>query len=146
MDEVQRLVELLRMVIRTFGTNREVERKLGMRPGYLSRIFGGAVELRMEHVLAVCRALDVAPGEFFTLAFPTGPEPVTEAGSKMFARLRPKGGQASLPQIPQPPASKPPIKAGGTLLTTDEVDARIRSAMGEFLVAFGKLFGGGSNP
>jgi hypothetical protein len=32
-------------------------------------------------------------------------------------------------------------------LTSDEVDARIRSTMGEFLVAFGKLFGGGGgNP
>jgi hypothetical protein len=101
MDEVQRVVELVRMVIRTFGTNREVERTLGMRPGYLSRIFGGAVELRMEHVLAVCRALEVAPGEFFALAFPTGPEPVTEAGRKMFARLRPRAGLAALPQVPR---------------------------------------------
>jgi transcriptional regulator with XRE-family HTH domain len=141
MGEVQRLVELLRMVIRTFGTNREVERKLGMRPGYLSRIFGGAVELRVEHILAVCRALEVAPGEFFALAFPTGPEPVTEAGRKMFARLRPQG-QPVVPALPQP---KPAAKPGSGLLTAEEVDARIRSTMGEFLVAFGKLFGGGGS-
>jgi hypothetical protein len=111
-----------------------------MRPGYLSRIFGGAVELRVEHILAVCRALEVAPGEFFALAFPTGPEPVTEAGRKMFARLRPQG-QPPSPVLPQPP--KPAVKPGSGLLTTEEVDACIRSTMGEFLVAFGKLFGGG---
>jgi hypothetical protein len=126
------------VVIRTFGTNREVERKLGMRPGYLSRIFGGAVELRAEHILAVCRALELLPGEFFALAFPIGPEPVTAAGRKVFGALRqpgPAGPAAAKPQTPAP-------RSSGTPLTAEEVDARIRTTMGEFLVAFGKLFGG----
>lgn len=144
MEEVQRVVELLRTVIRTFGTNRMIERKLGMRPGYLSRIFGGAVELRLEHVLSVCRALDVAPGEFFALAFPNGSEPatVTEAGRKMFARLRPKAGPGVGAPLPDGAQVKPSARPGTTPLTADEVDARIRTTMGEFLVAFGKLFGG----
>ena len=139
--EVQRLVEILRLVIRTFGTHREVERKLGMRTGYLSRIFGGAVELRVEHILAVCRALELAPAEFFSLAFPIGPEAVTPAGKKLFAALQqpgPAAGSAAAKLRLQLQAPKTPNKS----LTTEEVDAHIRTTMGEFLVAFGKLFGG----
>lgn len=139
MAEVKRLVGLLRAVIRVFGTNREVERKLGMRPGYLSRIFGGAVELRAEHILAVCRALELQPGEFFALAFPGAQAPVTKAGRKLFGELRPSGPEA--PVGPQAPVPQPPRP--GTALTLEEVDARIRGSMGDFLLAFGKLLSGG---
>ena len=88
-EEVDRLLLVLRTAIRLLGlTNREVERRLGMTPSYLGRLFGGTIELKVEHVLAISRALGMAPAEFFELAYPRRPDPPSESAKTIRKLLR----------------------------------------------------------
>ena len=67
-DEVDRLMNVLRTAIRLLGlTNREIERRLQLTPSYVSRLFAGAIELKVEHVIAISRAIGLQPWEFFEL-------------------------------------------------------------------------------
>lgn len=69
--EVQRLINILRTAMRILGvSNRDVERKLGMSPSYLSRVFSGGIELKAEHLILIPRAMGLEPAEFFHLAYP----------------------------------------------------------------------------
>lgn len=88
-EEVDRLLLVLRTSIRLLGlSNREVERRLGMTPSYLGRLFGGTIELKVEHVLGISRALGLAPAEFFELAYPRRPAPPSEASKTIRKLLR----------------------------------------------------------
>jgi transcriptional regulator with XRE-family HTH domain len=69
--EVHRLISILRTTMRILGvTNRDIERKLGMSPSYLSRVFSGGIELKAEHLVHIPRAMGMEPAEFFHLAYP----------------------------------------------------------------------------
>lgn len=69
--EVQRLINILRTAMRILGvSNRDIERKLGMSPSYLSRVFSGGIELKAEHLVLIPRAMGLEPAEFFHLAYP----------------------------------------------------------------------------
>jgi hypothetical protein len=48
-----------------------VERQLGLSSGYLSRLFAGVMELRVQHILDICGVISFAPGEFFRAAYPS---------------------------------------------------------------------------
>jgi transcriptional regulator with XRE-family HTH domain len=88
-EEVDRLLLVIRTAIRLLGlTNREVERRLGLTPSYLGRLFSGTIELKVEHVLAVSRALGLAPAEFFELAYPRRPDPPSDASKAIRKLLR----------------------------------------------------------
>jgi transcriptional regulator with XRE-family HTH domain len=56
-------------------TNREVEQRLGQSTGYLSRLFSGSIDLKVSHILAICRALQLRPAEFFHFVYPAVPTP-----------------------------------------------------------------------
>jgi transcriptional regulator with XRE-family HTH domain len=87
--EVERLLMVLRTAIRLLGlTNREIERRLGLTPSYLGRLFGGSIELKVEHVLAISRAIGLEPAEFFELAYPRRPDPPTESARTIRKLLR----------------------------------------------------------
>src|SRR3954453_11332703 len=88
-EEVDRLLLVLRTAIRILGlTNREVERRLGLTPSYLGRLLGGNIELKVEHVLAISRALGLAPAEFFELADPQRPDSPSETSKAIHELLR----------------------------------------------------------
>ena len=53
--------------------------------GYLTRILAGQVELRMAHVLSVCRIIDFPVGHFFAALFP--PEQESEAKNRLSGGL-----------------------------------------------------------
>jgi transcriptional regulator with XRE-family HTH domain len=69
-------------------TNREIENKMGWSHGYLSRIFAGNIELRMEHILEIIGILRLHPAEFFELAYPQLPDPPSEAAQRLRSLLR----------------------------------------------------------
>jgi transcriptional regulator with XRE-family HTH domain len=69
--ETKRLINLVKVTLRILGlSNREVARRLGMSPSYVSKLLSGAAEIRLDHVIRICRAADMEPAEFFGLAYP----------------------------------------------------------------------------
>lgn len=87
-EEIGRITEALRTAVRLSGvSHRVIEREMGLSTGYLSRIFGGKVELRVRHVLEVCRVLDMPPDSFFQAVFPRRLGPMPGRG-KMMGGLR----------------------------------------------------------
>jgi len=117
-DEVERLMNVLRTAIRLLGlSNREIERRLGLTPSYLSRLFGGYIELKVEHVLAIARAIGLQPGEFFELAYPRR----TDSSSEAFRTIR------TLLRDMQP--SEEPRRAAVSDLTPEEIDRRIQESV-----------------
>jgi transcriptional regulator with XRE-family HTH domain len=68
-EEVRRYAGLLRQAIRAAGLSvSEVERRLGAGPKALRRIFSGHVDLKLKHILAILRILNMPQDEFFNIA------------------------------------------------------------------------------
>lgn len=53
-------------------SQKEVDRKIGVRPGYLSQVMIGRLDLKLKHLLRALEAIGVDSGGFFELAFPSG--------------------------------------------------------------------------
>ena len=97
--ETQRLISLLKVCLKILGvTNREVARRMGMSPSYISKLFSGASELRLDHVIRICRAADLDPAEFFALAYPRQPAAASPAAFKLRELLQ---------NLQPPPRSSP---------------------------------------
>src|SRR5262249_30255809 len=73
-SETDRLVNLVKVCLRTLGiSNRELARRLEMSPSYVSKLLSGSSELRLDHVVRICKVTGLEPGEFFALAYPVRP-------------------------------------------------------------------------
>jgi transcriptional regulator with XRE-family HTH domain len=82
-EEMQRLMELLRTIVRMLGyTNRDVERRAGLNHATAVRYFRGEGEPKLEFVLAVARAVGLEYWEFFDIAYPERREP-SAAGQQL---------------------------------------------------------------
>ena len=105
-NEVERLIRVLTTAMRILDiSNREVERRLDLSPSYLSRLFNGLIELRVEHLMAISRAIGLKPAELFYLAYPRRPDPPSEAALQLRRVL-----QELQPPAPAPPS--PPARNG----------------------------------
>jgi transcriptional regulator with XRE-family HTH domain len=114
--EVQRLITILRTTMRILGvTNRDIERKLGLSPSYLSRLFSGGIELKAEHLIQIPIAMGLEPEEFFHLAYPRRSQPGSRAAEQLREVLR---------ELGPPPAAEAPAGA-----FTDEQMAQLREMM-----------------
>lgn len=121
-DEVERLIRVLTTAMRVLDiSNREVERRLQLSPSYLSRLFNGLIELRVEHLLAISRAIGLKPAEFFALAYPKRSEPPSEAALQLRRVL----------QELQPPGPASPAQAGRT--GDDDIEKRIQETVQRLL-------------
>jgi transcriptional regulator with XRE-family HTH domain len=81
--ETQHLLNVLRAALRTLGfTYNDVAAKLGVGSGYLSRLFAGKIELKVDHVVNIARAIGFAPEEILQLAFPQPKSPPTLAAAR----------------------------------------------------------------
>jgi transcriptional regulator with XRE-family HTH domain len=102
--ETQRLLNLLKVSLKILGiTNREIARRMGMSPSYISKLLSGASELRLDHVVRICQAAGLEPAEFFSLAYP---RQTTGSGSIAASKLR-ELLQTVMPPAPAPAAAKP---------------------------------------
>ncbi len=98
-EEVQRLIRVLTTAMRILDiSNRQIEKRLELSPSYLSRLFNGLIELRVEHLLAIARAIGLRPAELFHLAYPRRADPPSEAAGELRRVL-----QELQPPIPPPP-------------------------------------------
>lgn len=132
-DEILRILDLLRTLIRILGlSNREIERRAGFSPSYLSRLFGNYLELKYEHILEIGRALGITPREFFELAYPDS----GEAPSESMRRVR------QVLQTMQPSRPAEPAKPGPGL-SAEEVERRIQEALRQVFQDLGRTGSGG---
>lgn len=116
--KILRSAEVLSATIRVAGRSRlSLERQMGLSSGYLSKILGGTVELRMRHVFMILDALEVDPGDFFPVAFPQKHNP---AGRK--ARRLMEDVAALLNQGHAPDA-----------ISEDELDEQVKRSLARLL-------------
>jgi transcriptional regulator with XRE-family HTH domain len=95
--ETQHLLNVLRSTIRVLGyTFNDVGEKLGVGSGYLSRLFAGKIELKVDHVVTIARAIGFEPEEIFHLAYPRVKEPRSVAALQYLALVA--GGGSSSPE------------------------------------------------
>jgi len=86
-DEVRRAAKLLDAMIQATGASpEELEKRLEASPGYVGRLLSGTVELKLRHILAILRLLEIEPALFFQTLYP-------EAG--------PAGGMVRLEELRQ---------------------------------------------
>lgn len=111
-EEIARIAAALRTAIRLSGiSHRQVERELGLSTGYLTRILAGQVELRVRHVLDVCRVIGLPPDRFFGALFPPqeGPESMTRLERGLAQLHPPPGRPAPLPSGDSTEARSKPV-------------------------------------
>jgi transcriptional regulator with XRE-family HTH domain len=141
-EEIKRLLNVLRTAMKILDiTNREVEKKLGLSYGYLSRLFAGAIELKMEHILEICDAIGLRPVEFFHLAYPRVPVPGTPAATKLRDVLQ--GFQPQAPGSGQEPelaaeaqaSQLEPVPPG---LSHEEIERMMLASLRKLLAELGK--------
>ncbi len=98
--QTQHMVNVLRTTIRAHGlTLSEVEKRLKVSRGYLTRLFSGTMELRFDQVSEISEAVGIDPEEVLRLAFPPSQKPATPET----LRLREALGVPP-PEPPPPPA------------------------------------------
>lgn len=103
------------------ASNREIEKKLGLSYGYLSRLFSGSIELKVEHILQILEVLGLTPGEFFQLAYPRRNTPPSDAADRIRSVLDGLG--------PFPPADRPLLPP----LTREDVEEIVSATMRRLL-------------
>lgn len=129
-EEIKRLLSVLRTAMKILDiTNREVEKKLGLSYGYLSRLFAGTIELKIEHILDICQAIGLRPAEFFHLAYPRVQVPGTPAASRLRDVLQ---GFQPAPGDPESDAS---ATAG---LTHEEIERMMLVSLRKLLTEMGR--------
>lgn len=76
-SETAHMIRVLRTVMRLLGfRNSDLERKLGVSPGYLSRVFSGGIELRFDLIAEIVELMGLRVDELFRFAYPdTGESP-----------------------------------------------------------------------
>lgn len=115
--DVVRVAQMLKAAVRFTGVpHRKIEREMGLSTGYLSRILSGKVELRIQHVLGVCRAIGLPPSAFFEAAYPSREmDPDTARLVAALQELLPAEDAAPRTRARKPaPASPPARKAAPT--------------------------------
>jgi transcriptional regulator with XRE-family HTH domain len=76
--QTERLIFVLRSAIRAVGlTFKEVEKRLNVSGGYLTRLFAGQMPIRVDQITEIAEAAGLDPEEIFRLAFPPLQKPVT---------------------------------------------------------------------
>lgn len=136
-DEVVRLTNLLSAAVKFSNiTQREVERKLGLSSGSLSRLFSGGIELKIKHVLDVCEVIGFPPSRFFRAAYPQRDEESGDAWrlQRLLEQLHP--GKDRDPSAARPEPEEPePAPANPTQA---DIERMVMAALGKFFSDMGK--------
>jgi transcriptional regulator with XRE-family HTH domain len=121
-EETQRLLQVLRVAMRILDvSNRDIEKALGLSYGYLSRLFAGSIELKVEHIFQILGVLGLTPAEYFHFAYPRKTSPPSEAAKRMHSILDGFG--------PITPEEPPPARG----LSPDEMEKLVSKALQKLL-------------
>jgi transcriptional regulator with XRE-family HTH domain len=137
-DEVVRLTNLLSAAVKFSNiTQREVERKLSLSSGSLSRLFSGGIELKIKHILDVCEVIGFPPSRFFRAAYPQRDEDSGDAWrlQRLLEQLHPGKDRepgALRPELeePEPSSTANPSQA--------DIERMVMAALGKFFADMGK--------
>jgi hypothetical protein len=91
------LTVLSRAILALPGPRRTLEDRLGIGRGNIDRLLDGRMEMRVRHILALARELEVAPGDFFALGCPGATENARYLLADRLAPARPpaRGGKTA---------------------------------------------------
>lgn len=134
-DEVARLTNLLSAAVKFSNvTQREVERKLGLSSGSLSRLFSGGIELKIKHILDVCHVIGFPPARFFRAAYPHREEDSGEAWrlQRLLEQLHPHKDRERDQNLDGFPADAPPNPS------QDDIERMVMAALGKFFAEMGR--------
>jgi transcriptional regulator with XRE-family HTH domain len=129
-EEVRRLLNLLRSLMRLLGfSNREVERRMGLNQGQVSRVLSGQIEAKMALVLGVARSIGLEYDELFAFAYPEPRPADQESASARSVRslvedILPSAGRLGRP-VPAP-ASAPTAPSRGEAANREEIEGKSR--------------------
>lgn len=131
-QEVVRLTNLLAAAVKFSNiTQREVERKLSLSSGSLSRLFSGGIELKIKHILDICDVIGFPPSRFFQAAYPQVNEESGEAWrlQRLLEQLHPAKEESKSAVAPAPAAPAP---------SQADIERMVMSALGRFFSEMGK--------
>jgi transcriptional regulator with XRE-family HTH domain len=141
-DEVVRLTNLLSAAVKFSNiTHREVERKLGLSSGSLSRLFSGGIELKIKHILDVCEVIGFPPSRFFRAAYP---QPDEESGDawrlqRLLEQLHPgKDHPQPAALRPADEEQEPAASSPNQNPTQADIERMVMAALGKFFSDMGK--------
>lgn len=79
------MLSTMRTVMGVLGyRSSDLEKKLGWRSGYVSRLLNGAITLRFEHVLDIAGALEMRPEELFEIAYVSTDQPPSSSVQQFY--------------------------------------------------------------
>lgn len=137
-DEVVRLTNLLSAAVKFSNiTQREVERKLGLSSGSLSRLFSGGIELKIKHILDVCEVIGFPPSRFFRAAYPQHDEESGDAWrlQRLLEQLHPGKDRELAALHPAGEEQQPPPAANPT---QSDIERMVMAALGKFFADMSK--------
>jgi transcriptional regulator with XRE-family HTH domain len=104
--QIEQLARVLKILIRFSKIqSQEIEKRLGFSAGYMSRLLGGKIDIKISHVLDIAAILGLHPQELFAIAFPQtgpGPSPGLQNLQKMLPHLVPASFGPAPEELPAP--------------------------------------------
>jgi transcriptional regulator with XRE-family HTH domain len=126
--EIARVLQRLKIAIQSLGYSmRNVEKRLRVSDGYLSRVFLGVIELKLEHIIGIAKALGMAPEELMAFVYPKQKEPMSPAAYELWRRVggSPLGGMPGIQPQAAPKAS--------SSASDDDLDRALRRSLSRVL-------------
>lgn len=132
------MIRVLKTAMRVLGyTYQNVETKLGVAPGYLSRLFRGVIDLRFDHVVDIARAIELEPEEIVQLAFPLAPNPPSKDMRLVTHRLYADGLLNEPPREPTAATAEASIEE-----ETERIERIVLRTFERFFSSMAKSAGG----
>lgn len=129
-SESERLMSLLRKAMRMLDVkHRDLAKRLGVSPSYLSRLFHGVIDLKVDQLVRIVEALGLRPGELFRMAYPEDAQPLSPAATA----LRGLVPEAAALQPAASPAAGTPV-----YVTAEEVERKIEDTVRRLFAELGK--------
>jgi transcriptional regulator with XRE-family HTH domain len=137
--ESERLMSLLRKAMRMLDIkHRDLAVRMGVSPSYLSRLFHGVIDLKLDQLVRIVDALGLRPGEFFRLAYPDDAEPPSDAALALSGLMPEKAGRPEAPMALLPSPASPARVAAPAYVTAEEVERQIEETVRRLFTELGR--------